>query len=144
MTTPTREEINVYNSLDEQYACENFLGKSLDEAESLFRDNALGYLEDLMWMGPAAFRYYALAAIAYIRSDHSRGDNDGIHSFASVLEFRLEIEKDELVSVGQILADACDYIIEHWDRFDADPSIYGDLRSKYRAIGGTLRKLGGA
>ncbi|MDB6022176.1 MAG: hypothetical protein JWQ04_2033, partial [Pedosphaera sp.] len=29
---PSREEINVNNSLDEQTACRNFFGKTLEEA----------------------------------------------------------------------------------------------------------------
>jgi hypothetical protein len=49
---PTREEINVYNSLDEQWAVKMFLGKDLKEAEAMFREGFLSYQEDLMWMGP--------------------------------------------------------------------------------------------
>jgi len=36
MPIPSREDINVYGSLDERVACEHFLGKNLDEAEALF------------------------------------------------------------------------------------------------------------
>ncbi len=63
MKLPTAAEINVYDSLDERYACKNFLGKNLGEAEELFRENALHYSEDLEWMGPVAFRYYIRAYI---------------------------------------------------------------------------------
>ena len=31
LTIPGREEINIHGSLDEDCACENLLGKSLDE-----------------------------------------------------------------------------------------------------------------
>jgi hypothetical protein len=58
MRPPTREEINVYDSLDERVAVERFLGKNLEEAEALFGENLCRYTEDLMWMGPVAFRYY--------------------------------------------------------------------------------------
>ena len=37
MTLPTRQEINPYDDLDGRVACEHFLGKSLNEAEALFR-----------------------------------------------------------------------------------------------------------
>lgn len=40
-TLPTCREINVYDSLDERSACEHFLGKTLEEAEALFRENSL-------------------------------------------------------------------------------------------------------
>jgi hypothetical protein len=63
--SPSREEINVYDSLDERSACRNFLGKTLDQAEALFRESSLYYQEGLMWMGPVAFRYYIQAAINY-------------------------------------------------------------------------------
>ena len=52
---PTANDINVHGSLDEEVACDHFLGKTLDEAEALFRANSLYYQEDLMWMGPRAF-----------------------------------------------------------------------------------------
>jgi hypothetical protein len=42
---PTREEINVFDSLDERAACDHFLNKTLDEAEALFRENAIYFLE---------------------------------------------------------------------------------------------------
>ena len=42
-TLPSHADIVVYGSLDECFACEHFLGKSLDEAELLFRENWLYY-----------------------------------------------------------------------------------------------------
>ena len=69
---PTSNEINVYDSLDERSACEHFQGKNLDEAELLFRENSLCYQEDLMWMGPMAFRYYVEAAIRYNKATTPR------------------------------------------------------------------------
>ena len=51
MTLPTAADINVHDSLDEQHACQVFLGKSIDQAEALFRENGLFYQEDLMGMG---------------------------------------------------------------------------------------------
>src|SRR6185437_15714897 len=55
---PTAEEINVFDSLDELDAVEHFLGKDLEQAQSLFRENFLRYQEDLMFMGPKAFQFY--------------------------------------------------------------------------------------
>jgi len=54
---PTAEEINVFDSLDERCAVKNFLGKDLEQARSLYRENFLKRQEDLMWMGPIAFRF---------------------------------------------------------------------------------------
>jgi hypothetical protein len=82
MRLPTAKDISPkfgtdYEGNDERCAREHFLGKSLDEAEALFRQNALFYEEDLLWMGAPAFRYYVPAFIRYIRSEHSRCDPDG-------------------------------------------------------------------
>ncbi len=90
MTLPTHQDINVFDSLDERAACEHFLGKNLDEAEALFRENALTYQEDLMFMGASAFRFYVQAAINYIQSEAATGDADMINCFAGLLEHRLE------------------------------------------------------
>ena len=59
MQLPTVEEINpIPEDLDGQTAVQNFFGKSLEEAEALFRENSLCYQEDLMFMGASAFRFY--------------------------------------------------------------------------------------
>jgi hypothetical protein len=134
MTLPTREEINVYDSLDERVACDHFLGKSLDEAEALFRENSLYYQECLMWMGPIAFRYYVQAVIKYIQSDASTGDDHIISCLAGILEYWLEFEPLELVAMVPQLAAVCRYILDHYDRYAIDPNIHGDLRPRYQAL----------
>src|SRR4051812_35031904 len=118
MTLPTRQDINVHDSLDERSACEHFLGKSLHDAEALFRENSLYYQEDLMFMGPVAFRFYVQAAISYIQSDAASGDSAIVSCFAAILEYRLEYEAEELRSIAEHLAAVCSYIVEHYDRFD--------------------------
>jgi hypothetical protein len=91
MKLPTAAEINIHDSLDERSACEHFLGKSVAEAETLFRDNALYYQEDLMFMGPIAFRYYVPAFINYIRGEgSSRGDSDAINCFHGLVKFWID------------------------------------------------------
>ena len=134
MTLPTRQEINVHDSLDERTACEHFLGKSLAEAEALFREASLAYQEDLMFMGASAFRFYVQAAISYIQSESATGDSDIISCFASILEHRLEYEAEELRPVADRLASICGYILEHYDRFDLMSEIYGDVRPRFQAL----------
>lgn len=139
---PTREEINVYDSLDERAACEHFLGKSLQEAEALFRDNSLYYQEDLMFMGGSAFRFYVQAAINYIQSESASGDGAIISCFAAFLEHRLEHEPQDLVPVIPQLVSACQFITDHWDRFDLTPEIYVGLRERYTALERSLAQTG--
>src|SRR5580765_4916675 len=131
MTLPTCQDINVHDSLDERTACEHFLGKSLAEAEALFREASITYQEDLMFMGASAFRFYVQAAISYIQSDSATGDSDIISCFASILEHRLEHEADELRPVADRLASICGYIFDHYDRFCLTLEIYGDVRPRF-------------
>ncbi|MEX0703852.1 MAG: hypothetical protein WD069_17265 [Planctomycetales bacterium] len=141
MTLPTREDINVHDSLDERMACANFLGKDLEEAEALFRENSLFYQEDLLYMGPRAFRFYVQALLDYIRSDAAAGDADIVSCTAGILEFRLEDEAEELRPVARPLASICEYIVAHYDRFDVTAEIYGDLRPRFRTLQQALSGL---
>lgn len=133
MTIPSHQDINVYDSLDERSACEHFLGKTLEQAEALFRENSLHYQEDLMFMGASAFRFYVQAAISYIRSDSATDDHAIVSCLASILEHRLEYEAAELVSIASQLALICGYIVEHYERFNP-PEIFGDVRARFQAL----------
>ena len=133
-TIPTRTDINVYDSLDERSACERFLGKSLDEAETLFRQNTMGPIQDLLWMGPVAFRFYVRAAITYIESEYADGDSDSINSLAGTLSHWQEYDPAELVPCACLLADFCRTVFEQFDRYDADPAIYVGLREQYQHL----------
>jgi len=145
MRLPTAKDISPkfgtnYEGNDERCAREHFLGKSLDEAEALFRRNALYYQEDLLWMGAAAFRYYVPAFIRYIRSEHSRCDPDAINCFVGLIERRAEQAKD-VAPIAEVLADACRYVLDHYDKFEADPSIYDDLRPRYESLFSKLHEI---
>jgi len=133
-TIPSREDIDVHGSLDEACASKNFLGKSLDEAEALFRDNSLRYQEDLLWMGPVAFRFYIHAAINYVQSEHATGDSGIINCLAGTLSFWHEHYPTELVPCASVLADFCGTVLEQFDRYDADPEIYLGLREQYQRL----------
>ena len=141
MKLPTAKAIDPYDSLDGRSACENFLGRNLDEAEALFRENSLHYQEALMWMGPVAFRYYVQAAIRYIQSEAATDDHAIVSCLASILEFRLEYESAELVPIADQLAAICCYIIEHYERFDLTPEIFGDVRAHFQMLHETFLSL---
>ncbi len=131
MTLPSREDINVFNSLDEEVACRHFLGKDLDAAEALFRENSAYFEEDLLWMGPKAFRFYVEALIRYLRSDASQGDACIVSCFAGILEFRLEYQPQELRPIASQLASACRDVLQGYWRFQVESEIWGELRPRY-------------
>jgi hypothetical protein len=134
MRLPTAQEINPFNDLDGRCAERHFLGKTLEDAEALFKESSITYQEHLMFMGPVAFRFYVHAAAKYIRSDAAEGDSDIINCFAGILEHRLEFEPEELHAVAESLASICAYVIEHHDRFDVTPEIYGNVGPRLRAL----------
>ncbi len=140
-TVPTRAEIDVYGSLDGRSACEHFLGKSLEEAEGLFRENTLYYQEDLMWMGPTAFRFYVRAAVAYVQSEHATGDSDSISSLGGTLSFWCEHSPAELIPCARFLADFCGRVLGQFDRSDADSKIDAGLREQYERLAESLTRL---
>jgi hypothetical protein len=136
---PSVADINVYDSLDEQVAVRHLAGKTLDEAEALFRDNALRYQEDLMFMGPVAFRFYVPAYVNYLRSAASSGDPDAVNCFVGLVRHRWEYEPEELRPVCDLLMDACRTVLAEWDRFGVDETIYSGLseqglRGDYEAL----------
>lgn len=120
-----------YESLDAAWARVSFFGKALAEAESLFRENALFYIEALHWMGPVGFEFYVRACISYIESDSAVGDSDAINGFASLLDEWARNDSGITETVASILASACWYIIDQYKKFDVDLDIYGDLKSRY-------------
>ena len=142
---PTEEEINVFNTLDEQGAVRKFLGKDLEQARSLFRENFRAYQEDLMWMGPKAFCFYvpAAAVIDYLLGPDSDGDPGAVESFCDLVEFRLDDDRAEIASAFPILRDAILAILKNIYRYGGDDGVYngfyGDITERFRAL---LSRLG--
>jgi hypothetical protein len=136
---PTEEDINVYNSLDEQQAVKHFLNKTLEQAEAMFRDNSAYYQEDLMWMGPKAFQFYLQAVINYIKSDYSIGDSQIISALNAIIKFRFD-EVGFSLAIDKV-RDLVDYVINHYEKFDINSDVYGDLLGEYRQLQTQLQDL---
>ncbi len=136
---PTAEEINVFDSLDERWALKNFLGKDLEQAQALFRENSLHYLDDLMHMGPVAFRFYVPAAIAYLLSQDAAYDESGVSSFCGIIEFRLDHHPASIAPVASILREGILGILKDCDRYVDHILYYDDLTGRCRAL---LSRLG--
>jgi hypothetical protein len=123
--SPTQGE-----NLDEKLAAEHFFGKSASEAESLFRENAIYYAGDLMWMGDKAFAFYLPAFSRFLESSHADGDADALNSLASVVGFRLEHEPQSITGARDAILTALNYCADNYSKFKVEAAIYGDLRSK--------------
>jgi hypothetical protein len=130
---PTERDINVFDSLDELHAVKNFLGKTLEQAQALFCENFLCYQEDLLFMGPKAFRFYVVAAINYLLSEEANDDPDAASSFCFLIEHRLEYEPTEIIPVGSIIREGILGILNDFDRYGCC-EIYGDVAERYRNL----------
>ncbi len=133
---PTEEDFLDPRSqdLDERHSITMFLGKTQEEAETMFRQNFLFYQEDLTCMRAPAFRFYVIPAIKYLLSKEANGDSDAASTFCYVLESRLERDVDALVPIASIVVDAIRQILADFDRFECSPEIYGDVPARYRAV----------
>lgn len=144
MKLPSEREINPHpGCLDGEHAVKMFLGKNLEEAEMLFRENGLSRQEDLMWMGAVGFVFYFSAALSYLKSSMSAGDSDFASSMTGLLESRLlgEYEDyEQIISARSEMVEFCIYLMENYDFYDVDFDIYGDLRPRLEKL---LDKLKG-
>ncbi len=66
---PTARDISPTDGvdLDEQYALKHFLGRDVEGALELLREDFLCYHEDLMFMGRRGFEYYLPALLSYMQ-----------------------------------------------------------------------------
>lgn len=130
MPIPKEQEINPFpEDLDGQAAVRNFLGKSVDDAELMFREQSDFYGEDLMFMGPVAFRYYIPAACRYVRSQLPDRFPLMFCDFACTVQSRLEFEPDELKPVATELAEVCADILSRCTRFDEFDEFWREMQT---------------
>ena len=120
--------------LDIPHAYEHFAGKSLEEAQRLFEEDALSYQEDLMFMPLACFRYYLDAYSQYLLSDASQGDSDAASCFFGLVEVRHKDIMSCHVSARAHVHAVLDRLARSQAWFDASEDIYGSfLRRAARA-----------
>jgi hypothetical protein len=115
---PTASDINVFDSLDEQTALQNFLGLDHDQALERFQDNWYHFHEDLMHMGPVAFCYYVQDAYRYFEHDDWDGDDVDITMLLSVLELRLDHDRAAIRAAIPRTLQALRSMDLNWARFE--------------------------
>lgn len=142
MKLPSEREINPHlGCLDGEYAVKMFFGKTLEEAEVLFQENGLSRREDLMYMGPVAFVFYFTAALRYLKSPMSADDSDFASSMTDLLEWRVLGEHEDYQQIRSARSDMiefCSHLMKHYDLYDINFHIYGDLRPRLDKL---LKKL---
>ena len=123
------------NDLDAQCAFKHFAGLSKEAAESLFKEHALYYQEDLLSMPEVAFNYYAPVFAKYLQSSDARGDSDGASSFLHMIiellkTFRSLAEPETL----DVLLSTAKLVSNQQASYDADIDIYGEFTELYEEI----------
>ncbi len=77
--------------------------------------------------------------VNYLRSGAAAGSPDDISHFLSAVESQLEDEGADIVASFPDLRAGVRYVLDHWESFDVDPGLYGNLRERYVAV---ARQLG--
>ena len=94
----------------------------------MFRDDALGHQEDLVWMPFKCFEFYVEPYIEYLRSDNVIGASDGANGFFSMTHARMhEIRKLKTPLKARIV-DTLAYLGSRQEWFDAEPTDDGSFR----------------
>ena len=132
---PSAREINpIPECLDGRYAEEHFLGKDLDGAVTLFADNFLRYQEDLMSMGPVAFKFYIRAAIDYAESDEARFDCDIARTVVLLLDHKWHYEAGHVADLRELFLGYAERLIERMSSMDFQSEIDHRLKRKVERL----------
>jgi len=137
MKIPSKSDWGVIekNNLDAECAFKQFAGKSLDEAEKMFRENALYYQEDLISMPSIAFNCYAPVFARYVLSDYAESDSDGASSFLHMIIELLQANRLlATLETVNILLDAANIVSNRQEFYDADINIYGEFSELYNRM----------
>ena len=139
---PAKPAFGDMSDPDVRRAWNAFGGKSIEAAFQVFLSNPFGHVHNFLYVGPEAFAFYFPAVARYVTSDDSKGDSDTISSLAGVLESQLKHHTTALIPVLVDIAEVCRHVVGHYQEFDLDFDIYGDVRSRYEQIGQKV-ELGG-
>jgi hypothetical protein len=124
-----------HDDLDADWAYKEFLGKSFDEAVTMFQENALYYQEDLQSMPTSAFNFYAPALVKYITSPQAAGDSGGASSFLHMVSWMLKTQRHIIsVETEKLLLSAAEQVSKNQAFYQADICIYGEFTEVYEEV----------
>ena len=123
------------DNLDAEWAFKQFAGKSLDDAEKMFRENAFYYQEDLISKPTIAFNCYAQVIAKYILSDYAKSDSDGASSFLHMVIESIQASRSRATpETEKVLLHAAKIVSIKQNFYDADIDIYGEFSELYNKI----------
>jgi hypothetical protein len=132
---PTREEWgDLKADLDIEFGFQEFGGKTIEEAVSIFAEAPIERASELQFTPPAVFNYYIFAFAAAATDPASQGRADLASSFLTLVRGRAVDQPEMLAPVWPELLPAVVAVSEHQSFYDADPSNYGSfVRLRYEA-----------
>jgi hypothetical protein len=134
---PTEQDWSNYqDDLDQNHAHQKFAGKTNEEVQKYFRDNALATTEDLHWMPRIPFQYYMIGFRDYMASgDFEPGwASDSASCFLRLILEKLERHPDYIIPIMPQLLPTAEFVANHQATFKANTEIYGSFRKIFNRI----------
>ena len=138
---PSVEDWGEQGDLDEQYAREIFLGKTLAEVKPDFERCVLERSDELRYVAPIPFQYYIFAFRNFVLSPElihdesaSSWTSDAASSFLNLIEEKLETARDHIRPIMPDLMPAIEYVATHQALYKANEEIYGSFSEKLEKI----------
>jgi hypothetical protein len=127
---------NYRDDLDQNYAHDQFAGKTNDEMQPHFFRNVIERTDELRWMPEVPFRYYMLGFRDFVAAGKfdDLWDSDVASCFLSLVEEKLTKQPAYILPIMNDLLSTVRHVAEHQSEFNADPKIYGDFREKLNRI----------
>jgi hypothetical protein len=117
---PTDDELvdPFADALDGDLLKKYFSGKTRDEAIRMFEQRAEANTADFyLFMSPVGLAYYLPAALAYLKSPASEGDDGFFDWIITALSVRCETDEHLPTEIRQMIHDIADYLKAHLKKF---------------------------
>ena len=139
---PNSDDFYYDGGMDEEWNRDHYLGKDIDfMLKQLKNGCALSIMGDFYLVGTIAFRYYAFAIFRYIQevveteNEEMLFESSGLLSCVTdCIEHHMKINPGHMIRMHQYLDTFFDWAEKHYDVFEIDEEIYGDLRPRWTSI----------
>ena len=139
---PTESDWGDYRGdLDQQWAHDQYCGRSNEEMQKYFRNSPIEAASDLQFMPEIPFRYYMLGYRDFVisRNFDFLDSSDAASCFLNLVMHKLEREPRYIVPIMPELLSALKYVADNQAEFQADEKIYGNFAEKFERINSLYR-----
>jgi hypothetical protein len=135
---PTQEEWGDLpkDDLDAKSAYQDFFGKTNQEAQVIFANNAIEGADSLRWMPDVPFRYYMQGFIYFVMHGSFNNDYvaDAASCFLGLVVEHLEGKPEKIMPIMDEVLPVVEYVAKNQEKFSADVGIYGNFNEKREKI----------